>query len=53
MKHSINSCTNLKQLKGVANILPNVLNHDEFLVLIQYYEAKEMELELNDLNLYA
>lgn len=49
MKHSIESCTNYLQLKGVNEILPNISDHNEFLVLLHYLEAKERELNLDDI----
>ena len=47
LKHSIESCTNIRQLKGIGNILQNIPDHNEFLALLAYYEAKEKELSLD------
>lgn len=49
MKHSINSCKNILQLKGLSDILSNIKDDREYDVLLHYYEAMEKELELYSL----
>ena len=49
MKHSINSCTDYIQLEGMSRVLNNIPDNNEFLVLMDYYRAKQHELSLDTL----
>ena len=49
MKHSIESCKRLIQLVGCSRMMTRIKNNAEYLVLLQYYEAKQAELNLNNL----
>lgn len=47
VKHSIESCTDIRQLKSASNFMHLIPDHKEFTVLLHYYEAKQAELELD------
>ena len=49
VKHCINNCKRQIQLVGCSRMMMRIKNNAEYLVLMQYYEAKQAELNLDDL----
>lgn len=47
VKQSIEGCTDIGQLKSASNFMHLIPDHKEFVVLLAYYEAKEIELRLD------